>query len=89
VVFLTIARNCRMVWVERDLKDHPVPTPAMSRDTALQHTRLPTAPASLGLGTSADGVLTALWVSSTALILNNFFLVSHPLLNFLSLVLSL
>ena len=46
-----------MVWVGRDLKAYPVPTPAMGR-AAPHHLRLPRAPSNLALsqgwGTTAS-----------------------------------
>uniref|UniRef100_A0A8C5UFY6 Uncharacterized protein n=1 Tax=Malurus cyaneus samueli TaxID=2593467 RepID=A0A8C5UFY6_9PASS len=48
------------VWVGRDLKDDPVPTPALSRDTSHCPRLLPAPMSSLALGTARDpGAATA------------------------------
>jgi len=47
-----------MAQVRWDPKVHPVPTPAVGRDTILQ-LRLPRAPSSLAWSTSRDGAPTA------------------------------
>jgi len=47
-----------MVWVGRDLKVHPAPTPAMSR-AAIPQLRLHRAPSNLTLRASGDGAPTA------------------------------
>ena len=54
----------RMPWVERDLKDHQVPTPCCGL-VATHQIRLPRAP-SMVLGTCRDGTPTALGSSARA-----------------------
>uniref|UniRef100_A0A8C3JV61 Uncharacterized protein n=1 Tax=Calidris pygmaea TaxID=425635 RepID=A0A8C3JV61_9CHAR len=48
----------QMVWVGKGLKDHPVPPPALGRDTS-HHTRLLQAPSNLALNPSRDGAATS------------------------------
>jgi len=52
-----------MVSVGRDLKAHPVPTPAMGWFPPHQ-LRLPRTPFSLALGTSRDGAPSAIWAAA-------------------------
>jgi len=69
-----------MVWVGRDLKDHLVPTPAMSRDIFHQP-RVLRAPSNLALNSAREGAATAslgnLGQGLTTLMGKNFFLISH------------
>jgi len=51
-----------MAWVVKDLKAHPVPTPAMGR-AATHHVRLPRAPSSPALSASRDGAPQLLWAA--------------------------
>jgi len=68
-----------MGWVGRDLKGHPVQTPAESRDIFNQ-TRLLRAPSILDLNVSWDGAsptsLGNLCQDFTTLIVKNFFFIS-------------
>jgi len=50
-------KNHRMVWVGRDLEDHPVPAPCCQLPT--HQLRLPCTPSKLVLSTSTDGAPTA------------------------------
>jgi len=56
------AQDHRLAWVGTDLKEHPVLSPAVERDTSPQ-IRLPRAPSNLAFGTSRDGTSTALWAA--------------------------
>ena len=47
-----------MVWVQKDLKEHPVPNPAVGR-AALHQLRLPMAPSNLASSASRNGAPTA------------------------------
>ena len=75
------SQNHRMARVERDFKDHLVPTPpALSRDVFHQ-TRLLRAPSNLALNTAREGAATAslgnLFQCFTTLMLKNFFQTSN------------
>jgi len=48
-----------MAWVEKDLKDHLVPTPCYVCRVTNQQTRLPRATSSRALNASRDGASTA------------------------------
>jgi len=48
-----------MVWVERDLKAHPVLTPLLVGRAATHQLRLPSAPSNLAMNASGDGASTA------------------------------
>jgi len=52
----------RMAWAGRDLKVHPVPTPAVGR-AAPHQLRLPRAPSNLALSASRDGAPQLLWAA--------------------------
>jgi len=54
-----------MAWIERDLKAHPAPTPAMGR-AAPYPLRLPRAPSNLALSASRDGAPQLLWAAVPA-----------------------
>lgn len=63
-----VSQNHRMVWVEMDLKAHPVPKPCCAF-VAPHQIRLPRATSNLASGTSRYGVSTAsLGASSSSLI---------------------
>jgi len=51
-----------MSYLERDLKAHAAPTPAMGR-AAPHQLRLPRAPSNLALGASRDGAPQLLWAA--------------------------
>jgi len=54
-----------MAWIERDLKAHTAPTPAMGRAAPYQ-LRLPRAPSNLALSASRDGAPQLLWAAVPA-----------------------
>jgi len=75
-----LSLNHRMVWVGRDLTDHPVPPPAMGRDPFPQPRVLP-APSSLALSPARERAATAsqgsLGQGLTTLMGKNFCLIAH------------
>ena len=76
---LDTSSNRRMVWVGRDLQDHPGFTPTAMDRTASHQIWLPTAPSNPALGTSRDGALPALQQSVPCLATpraRDFFLIS-------------
>ena len=76
-----------MVWVGRDLQDHPVPTPLSWAGTPSTSPGCLRAPSNLALSTAREGAATASLgnLCLTTLLMKNFFLISNLNVPFFSL----